>query len=343
MEAMSLELKACKDEIQKLSGELEFRHQALQAFAAELELKGERLNAILNSRAWKWVSRYGQVKNWLLELAPGSSTQRRGPETKETLLTALATISEEHDLEPGELIPPPKLQAYIGGGYRDVGPEFLRYFIDLCELKPNARVLDVGCGSGRMALPLTKYLSEAGSYEGFDISVEAVKWCRENITTRFPNFSFRVSDVRNAAYNTGANRSASEYSFTYQDESFDLVFLTSVFTHMLPADMDRYLCEIARVLKPGGKCLITFFLLNGESTELMATKAQMSLTFKHQIDGYRTINPFRPEDAVAYPEDFIRNLFNKRGLRIVEPIRFGSWCGRENFLTLQDIVISVKD
>ncbi len=47
------------------------------------------------------------------------------------------------------------------------------------------------------------------------------------------------------------------------------VLLTSVFTHMLPQDMDNYLSEVARVLKPDGRCLITYFLLNPESLALI--------------------------------------------------------------------------
>lgn len=55
----------------------------------------------------------------------------------------------------------------------------------------------MGCGIGRMAIPLTEYLSEEGSYEGFDVVRRGVKWCQENITTRCPNFRFRLADVYN--------------------------------------------------------------------------------------------------------------------------------------------------
>ena len=37
------------------------------------------------------------------------------------------------------------------------------------QLSPDHRVLDIGCGTGRMAIPLTSFLSKKGSYEGFDI------------------------------------------------------------------------------------------------------------------------------------------------------------------------------
>lgn len=52
-------------------------------------------------------------------------------------------------------------------------------------------MLDVGCGAGRMAIPLMGYLNEKGSYEGFDPVVEHVRWYLEHIESRHPNFRFR--------------------------------------------------------------------------------------------------------------------------------------------------------
>ena len=43
------------------------------------------------------------------------------------------------------------------------------------------------------------------------------------------------------------------------------MFLTSVFTHLLPHDLTHYLAEINRVLRPGGRCVATFFLHDAET------------------------------------------------------------------------------
>lgn len=56
-------------------------------------------------------------------------------------------------------------------------------------------VLDVGCGSGRVALPLISILGPDGSYEGFDVVPEAVAWSRRRITAAHPNFRFQLADV----------------------------------------------------------------------------------------------------------------------------------------------------
>ena len=65
--------------------------------------------------------------------------------------------------------PPRDLGTSIGGASEQVGVEFFSYIRDYGALEPDHRVLDVGCGVGRLAIPLTKYLSRSGSYNGFDI------------------------------------------------------------------------------------------------------------------------------------------------------------------------------
>ena len=52
-----------------------------------------------------------------------------------------------------------------------------------------------------MAIPLTNFLDPQGSYEGFDIVPLGIHWCRDNITQCYPNFQFRLLDVRNSSYN----------------------------------------------------------------------------------------------------------------------------------------------
>lgn len=237
---------------------------------------------------------------------------------------------------------PPRRKMFIGDGdFRAVGNEFFRYFLEFGELKPDHRVLDVGCGIGRMAVPLTRYLSERGEYEGFDVVGKGIDWCRKNISRRFPNFSFRRADVFNRQYHRKGTRKACEYRFPYRDGNFDFVFLTSVFTHMLPADMENYLSEISRVLKSGGKCLITFFLMNPESSELIR-EGRSHLDFVHPGRGFMTVDPETPEHAVAFEESRIRGLFEKNRLDLLDPVRYGSWCGRTEFLSFQDIVLAAR-
>jgi SAM-dependent methyltransferase len=238
-----------------------------------------------------------------------------------------------------DMIPPRRMHFVGNGEYKTVGMEFRDLFIKYGGLQPGHRVLDVGCGQGRMAAPLTGYLT--GEYEGFDIVESGVRWCQKNITPRYPNFRFQHSDVKNASYNPDGKVEASSYRFPYGDGSFDFVFLTSVFTHMFPDDMDNYLKEIGRVMKAGGSCFITMFLLNDESRGLIDSK-QSTTDFSYQLEGCVTSNPSSPEDALAFDETMVKEEFARHELRISDPIHFGSWCGRKEFLSYQDIVVARK-
>lgn len=238
-------------------------------------------------------------------------------------------------------LPPKSLQLMVGGDYQAVGDEFYGYLLGDAGLKPDERVLDVGCGCGRIALPLTKYLSPAGSYEGFDIMPPLVNWCQRRISRRHPNFRFHLADVHNPVYHPAGRQQPHAYRFPFESASFDCVFLTSVFTHMLPAGLETYLSEISRVLRPGGRTLITFFLLNDESRKLI-DQGRSSQPFRHPHDECLVVQPEAPEAAIAYPEETVRRLHAEHGLDLCGPILYGNWCGRENGRSYQDIVLAER-
>ncbi len=86
---------------------------------------------------------------------------------------------------------------------------------------------------------------------------------------------------------------------------------------------------------------MTFFLLNAELLKLIEAKLS-TVDFRCEAEGCRTVDKNTPESAVAYDEVFIRGLYEKHRLGIVEPIHYGAWCRRGNFLYYQDIVVAVK-
>lgn len=245
-------------------------------------------------------------------------------------------------LEITELTPPDDHLNFVGGGnFLEIGNEFFLYFKDLAGLKPTDRVLDVGCGIGRMAFPLTKYLSGKGGYEGFDIVPHGIEWCTQNITSRYPNFKFHLADIRNKWYNADGGVIAADFRFPYKNNSFDFVFLTSVFTHLLLRETENYMSEIARVLKPAGCCFATWFLINKESEKFMK-EGLSTLDFKHATDGCRTVNASVPEEAVAYPQEYVRDLYRKNNLDDNSHVYYGQWCGRTEYVSYQDIWIGRK-
>ncbi len=237
--------------------------------------------------------------------------------------------------------PPRRLQFVGGGDFTKTGERYLSFFVDVCGLAPDDRVLDVGCGVGRMAVPLTGYLSPTGAYRGFDVVKPGIEWCRKAITSRFPHFQFEWVDVYNQTYNPKGKVGAVDFAFPYGDQEFDFVFLTSVFTHMLPNDLEHYTAEIMRVLKSGGSCAITYFLLNEESSRLISRGASR-LDFRYEAGGCLTVDPAAPESAVAYDEASILGLYADTGLVVSRPVHYGSWCGRRGPLRFQDVIVASK-
>jgi SAM-dependent methyltransferase len=222
--------------------------------------------------------------------------------------------------------------------FRQSGEGTLRVYRELCGLEPHHRVLDVGCGIGRKTVPLLSYLSDEGTYFGFDIVPEGIAWCNEHIAARRANFRFEHVDVFNARYNPTGRIKALEFRFPCPDQSFDLVSVASVFTHMRIHDIGHYLEEIRRALAPGGRCLCSFFLLNDDTRESIR-RHRAALRFASEIEGGLTTSPRTPEDATAYDEHLVHSLIQDAGLRVREPILYGSWSGRLDSVGFQDLVV----
>lgn len=273
-----------------------------------------------------------------------SLTRRIPAELHQRIRLSLYAVVDAFDYLLGrrDNLTPPKRMMYCGGNaYKETGRAFFEHLVELGGVESTDRVLDLGCGLGRVALPLAEYLVHETTYDGVDIVEKAIRWCRRQITARYPNFRFHHADLYNKFYNPKGGTTAAEYTFPFDDGAFDFVFLTSVFTHMLPDGIDNYFREIGRVLRPGGRCFATYFLLNDESRSLMGTSAS-TRDFRHDVGGCHTTDKRTPETAVAYGEKDIRRRYRAHGFELLEPVYYGSWCGRTGTVTYQDIVVARK-
>lgn len=202
---------------------------------------------------------------------------------------------------------PPESLIFVGDGdFIKIGERFCNFLIDLAGLQRNHHVLDAGCGIGRIAIPLTKYLLANGEYWGFDIVKSGINWCLQHISSVFPNFHFFPCDVYNKHYNKTGTIPAREYKFPFENDIFDVVFLASVFTHMLPEDVSHYFAEISRLLKPGGKCLITFFILN-ETSEKSIQNGDSRIDFRHRFPEYMTSDENNRNQQLLMPNLSLQN------------------------------------
>ena len=126
----------------------------------------------------------------------------------------------------------------VGGEFEMMGAiecDIVKHF----GLTKNGYLIDVGCGSGRLAKPLSSYLR--GRYLGFDIVPELVDYARQ-VAAR-PDWRFTTVD---------------HIGIPEQDGQADMVCFLSVLTHLLHEQSYWYLEEARRVLKPGGKIVFSF-------------------------------------------------------------------------------------
>lgn len=128
----------------------------------------------------------------------------------------------------------------VGGSWERVGATCFGALV-FGGLEPEHSILDIGCGSGRLANQLDGWL--VGSYLGFDVSEKLVSYA----SRRFPQFGFAVTD--GIAVNA-------------RSEAYDMVSMFSVATHIPMALLSHYLTESHRVLRPGGAVVMSFLELS---------------------------------------------------------------------------------
>jgi ubiquinone/menaquinone biosynthesis C-methylase UbiE len=120
-------------------------------------------------------------------------------------------------------------------------------------LRPQHRVFDFGCGYGRTAVPLLRYL-ESDRYIGADLSAERIRISREFVASealedRKPRF-IASDDIQLSYLDTG---------------SIDLFWAQSVFTHMPESDVIEVLRAMRRVLATDGMALINYATMGGDA------------------------------------------------------------------------------
>jgi SAM-dependent methyltransferase len=219
-----------------------------------------------------------------------------------------------------------------------IGDALYRELRDYAGLTPSAELLDIGSGYGRLAHAMIRGNDFLGSYTGVEILPIHSAWCRDNLTPLDSRFRFIHLDVLNDRYNPGGAMLPKELTFPFGDAAFDVICLTSVFTHMYEEEILRYLTEIRRMLAPGGAAYVTFFLLNDESRDLLDA-GRSSITMPRRLNDHTLFhNADDPLHAIAYDEEWLRGLIASTRLAI-RAIRYGTWCGRDIANLYQDTLI----
>jgi ubiquinone/menaquinone biosynthesis C-methylase UbiE len=183
-------------------------------------------------------------------------------------------------------------------GHRPLGEQA----IELMEIPADARVLDVGCGSG-WATRLMAQRATAGRVVGIDISDEMIKLAADT-SSAFNNVEFRVASAENLPF---ADR---EFSHAFSMESL------YYYNNMLEA-----LQEIRRVLSPGGLfvCVVDLYVENRPShqwVEQLKVPVQLLGTAEYRAlferAGFTNVKDRRLLDPTPVPEDYAGGSFKDR-------------------------------
>ena len=208
------------------------------------------------------------------------------------------------------------LGQFGGKQFATRGNTIARLLADNAGLKPQDKVMEIGCGCGATALPLTKVLKD-GHFTGLDIDKTSIKACEKNALLKKSKFVFEWMDVYNTIYNPESKTTAQSYRFPYPDASADVIFLASVFTHMLPDDVSHYIREISRMLRPGGRCFFTTFLMD------YGHEGYIDFPFDQGI--YRLHKETLPEKAIGYYRQFFDENFGAVNMSLLGTPLSGLW------------------
>lgn len=216
-----------------------------------------------------------------------------------------------------------------------IGRQFKNILISHANYAPKLRILDVGCGTGRLAKQL---LSK--NYIGIDNNDYFLQYCR----AEYKGMRFLHHDVRHEEYNPNGTVEPLDSSLPFDDKSLDLVVCFGLFNHFHYEWVLHYITEFSRVLTPRGILAFTIILLNDHSKELIRegkTKRPFQFDYKTELSWHEFKD--RPLLNVAIDEVSVRRSLLHNKLIIKEPIRYGEWCLGNNPLSGHDIVIARKN
>ena len=229
---------------------------------------------------------------------------------------------------------------HVGGDYRRTGEAQLKMLREQGGLHDDDAVLDIGCGNGRVTWPLTTALGPQGRYTGFDVSRSAIRYCRRRIGPVRPDFAFHHVDIRNGIYNPNGTIEEVATRFPCADGAITLAFATSVLTHLPWPAIERYLAETRRVLAPGGRALLTVFVLTPQVRAWVAEGAT-ALALQPYGETAMTTDPHWPENAMAYDETAFHAAATAAGLE-VGAVLGGCWRPQPDYDGGQDLLVLAR-
>jgi SAM-dependent methyltransferase len=219
-------------------------------------------------------------------------------------------------------LPPNHLRVRIGVGnnlfnnqpwYFIGAKDFWFFALNRSLVNFDSTIVDIGCGCGRFAWHFRDYdyngLRFRGKYIGIDIDKEMLDWCRRHFDSE--RFGFHQTTHASKVYNESG--SGLSYILPIASDSVDFVFSTSLFTHLLDAEILNYMSESFRVLKPDAVMAMNCFLIDYPPNTFGYRH-----TFRHRLGNAYVESLKLPEAAVAFESRYLFDLAAKIGFRSSE-------------------------
>lgn len=156
---------------------------------------------------------------------------------------------------------------------------FKHRLVEEASIQKNNRVLDLGCGTGTLAI-LFKQACPETEVIGLDADEHILEIARDKIRKSGLNITLE---------------SGMASVLTYSDESFDLVMSSLVFHHLNRENKARALEEVYRILRPAGHLLIADF---GKPNNILMHLVSLIMTkFEEVTDNFKGLLPKMIHDA----------------------------------------------
>jgi SAM-dependent methyltransferase len=170
------------------------------------------------------------------------------------------------------------------------------------------RVLDFGCGCGRVARQLLQQRSRPVSYLGLDLHRGMIEWCGAHLSPVDPAFDFRHHDVFEPDLNPSGRPGFTP--FPAAEGEFTLVNAISVFTHLVQQDAEQYFAEVVRVLAPRGMLHLSWFLFDKRDFPMLQPGSDAL---------YASVS--RPTGAVLFDRGWLLAQAKRHGLAVVHVVQ----------------------